>query len=93
MKADVLVCAPATAEMAARGSVFDRSCSKCGERVMVAPSGQRMLKEIPGLPIICMRCYYVAVRGRECVNIWAAPMEEIERERRDAIPNMHRRRN
>jgi len=32
------------------------ACSKCGSVVGIYPSGQRALRDNPGLPIICIRC-------------------------------------
>ena len=52
-----LVCAPATAEFTTPGSIFDHHCSRCRQRVMLATSGQKILKEKPALVIICAKCY------------------------------------
>ena len=86
----ILVCALADAPLTVHGAVFDRSCSRCGRQVQVAPSGQRSLKDIPQLKIICQICYRPEeFRG---FNFAGAPGEvfpEFESRR----PNTRRNRN
>lgn len=90
---DVLVCALATAAMTAANSSFDRHCSRCGERVVIAPSGQRLLRE-RSMKILCLSC---AVRMAEElpeggeVTIQPAPgaLDDLA----DVAPNMWRKRN
>jgi hypothetical protein len=53
----VLICALADAPHVVPGSVFDRHCTVCGWRVMVAPTGQRMLAQIDMLRIVCEHCF------------------------------------
>ena len=87
----MLVCARATEPVTTRGSTFDRHCGQCGARVMISPSGQRVLKSKKPR-IICLQCV-AAYRGPH-IDVWAAASpEELEREKRDAIPNVHRERN
>ena len=86
----ILVCALADSPMAVPGSIFNHRCSACGRPVMVAPSGQRLLKSIPDVRIICSYCFeinsYDEVRG-------AASIEELKQEARSAKPNLRRGRN
>ena len=57
-----IVCALATEPNVPQGSVFDRVCSRCGDAVMVAPSGQRSLAEDPELQILCTGCFFWVVQ-------------------------------
>lgn len=56
----MLVCARATKEVTISGSSFNRTCGVCGERVMIAPSGQRLLRDRPGTPVVCEDCVRAA---------------------------------
>jgi hypothetical protein len=87
-----LVCMRADAELAARGSVFDRVCSKCSARVMLAPSGQAFLKNDPDAAILCNVCYG-AVASLDNLPHPAAPIETILQEIKTSGPNPYRRRN
>lgn len=88
----MLICARATESLTIRDSNFDRKCFHCGERVMIAPSGQRVLAEVQPTPtIICLQCSFQIKEPR--LDTWAASPEEMAAERRNAIPNLYRRRN
>ena len=52
-----LICMEATAAFTTPGATYDRRCSRCDIRVMIAPSGQALLKEHPEATILCIRCY------------------------------------
>lgn len=91
--ADYLVCAHATAEMAVANSSFDRHCSRCGSRVMIAPSGQRLLRK-KRLEIICAFCVPEVVAGfphgdKVIIKRPAGSRGEM----RNAMPNWWRKRN
>lgn len=87
-----LVCMRADAELAALGSVFDRACSHCTARVMLAPSGQVFVKQEPDTVILCNVCYG-AVASMDNLPQPAAPVETILQEIRTSGPNPYRRRN
>lgn len=87
----VLVCAPADAPRIVPGTVFRHKCARCGLRLMMAPSGQKMLKRKPNIEIICCYCYQLDRAPHTCEL--AAPFEEIQRERQSSMPNFWRRRN
>jgi hypothetical protein len=57
----------------------DKRCAKCQEVVGIYPSGQRVLREMPGTKVICNRCY-------EGADVHLLPMEVFE-EQRASIPN------
>ncbi len=78
----VLICMPLSqAAMVARNSTTDQKCSECGQRVLIAPSGQNFLKVNPYVP------------DPEDIGQLAAPESEILAEAATAQPNMWRNRN
>lgn len=89
--ADFLVCAPADAPRACAGSVFCHRCHRCNRQLMMAPSGQRLLRRLPKVEIICAYCYKT-VKGPRREQL-AATYEEIAREARTAQPNFWSKRN
>jgi hypothetical protein len=76
----------------AAGSVFDRFCHWCGERVMIAPSGQALLKTMPELKIMCAVCFASMDADAEEILL-PASIEELRREIATARPNTWRQRN
>ena len=52
----LLVCAPATIPIVARGTVFKHRCSRCHDNVALGPCGQRFIKEHPDAAMVCCRC-------------------------------------
>jgi hypothetical protein len=87
----VLICMPLSqAAMVARNSTTDQKCSECGQRVLIAPSGQNFLKANPDAAILCTACY---VPDPEDIGQLAAPEAEILAEAATAQPNMWRNRN
>jgi hypothetical protein len=87
----MLVCAPlASAAMVARNSTTNQKCSKCEQRVLLAPSGQRFLKEHPDAAILCALCYSPNADDKPHL---AAPEAEILAEMETAQPNTWRNRN
>ena len=95
MKEIAVVCALADVEMTVPGAVFDRVCSKCARRVMIAPSGQRMLEAHPGAAIssiICMVCFVDLASAGKVWDI-IEPTDEQMEELKGAIPNVRRERN
>ncbi len=93
----MIVCSRATADWVVPGSVFVHSCGKCGEKVMMAPSGQRILKASPeGSVIMCDVCYgpLESTLRKVCGDpTFADSVEEVAREVNSAVPNTYRTRN
>jgi hypothetical protein len=91
----VLVCALADAVLMAAGTTFDRACSQCKARVMVAPSGQRALARDPELVLLCVRCGFEAMS--QCpdrtVHLATLPLDDVAQEIASAQPNTWRKRN
>jgi hypothetical protein len=92
MKADLLVAARATAKYTARDSTFDKCCKRCTERVMIAPSGQRFLKDRPGFEIICTQCFFETANPEDRIQL-ASSAETVLQEIAGMVPNHFRRRN
>jgi hypothetical protein len=89
----ILVCALADSPRVVPGSIFNHHCTVCGRRVMVAPSGQRMLATIGALlSIVCEYCFEGNVKpGDEFAP--AGTIDEVLDEARRAQPNLRRSRN
>lgn len=87
MPTGYLVCARADSLRVVPGSIFDRICTTCGEKVMIAPSGQARLKEIPELEILCGVCLDSSHRPEEFQIGLAASVEQIANEVRTSGPN------
>jgi hypothetical protein len=61
-----------------------RVCSRCGSRVGIYPSGQRALRQYPGLPVICLQC---SVKGAPPDEVApAASAAEVVQEARESVP-------
>ena len=92
---DFLVCAMADQPLAIRGAIFTRLCSQCGSRVMIAPSGQRLLSLHPDLPLLCLNCYVASADLTDAENRLALADDPkiIRHELNQAIPNPWRKRN
>ena len=88
----VLVCALADAPYTVPGSIFRHHCTECGRRVMLAPSGQRMLATKNVLRIICERCFARNVKPGDQIAP-TGTMDEILDELRRTQPNLRRNRN
>lgn len=88
----VLVCAPADAPRVVRGTVFHHKCARCGRRLMMAPSGQAVLKRQPNVEVICCYCYEREAAHTDHAEELAAPVEDILREAMTSMPNFWRRR-
>lgn len=88
----ILIAAPADAPLTSPGSTFTHQCGKCGRRVMVAPTGQRLLREQPGTSIVCLPCF-LADPPKNLEFRPAGSTEEIRREVASAVPNQWRVRN
>jgi hypothetical protein len=86
-----LVCLPADASVSVPGARFDRRCSRCSRRVMMAPTSAPVLEEFPGIKILCVFCFseHAAANAEE----YRAPTEEQLAELKTAIPNPWRGRN
>ena len=85
-----------TATLMADGSTHGR-CQDCGERVLLAPSSQDLIKQRPGeCRVICMECLRQMVARGELTLAslgLAAPAERIASELATAVPNTWRERN
>ncbi len=51
----MLICASVGDFEPSKGSV-SRQCSRCGGLVVVAMAGQRLLRDNPRIPILCLPC-------------------------------------
>ena len=90
---DVIVCALADAhDITITGSSFDRKCFKCQRHVMIAPSGQAVLKLHPNLIVICLPCALDTVPEDAEWRLAASP-SDIREEMKNLAPNVRRRRN
>ncbi len=92
-KPDFLVCALADQSTMVRGSIFTKLCSKCGTRVMVAPSGQRVLALYPDLGVMCLICYLALAASTETENRLADRDEVIMQDLDTVVPNTWKERN
>ena len=89
----VLVCSPADAPRAIPGSSYDRECSICGRRLMIAPSGQRLLKREADVRLVCQFCWTAVSGALGDLEIQTDNFEEIRAELPTAQPNPWRKRN
>jgi hypothetical protein len=88
-----IVCAPADGAWTTRGASFDHRCSKCSKHVMLALSGQRLLRTNPAARLICVPCFVVVLAEKgEAVELLPPSGEQLA-EAKTAIPNMWRERN
>jgi len=80
-----------------RDSVFTHSCSKCGKRVVLAPSGVRFQKENPDARIICNRCCASVIPDLRAPDVdlkfAASTPEELKEEASKTRPNPWKSRN
>lgn len=88
---DTIVCALADHPTMVAGSSFEHSCGTCGRRVMIAPSGQRALKQWP-MRIICVRCAVAQVKASG-EPVTAQLPEDFFDELDAEVPNTRRNRN
>jgi hypothetical protein len=87
----VLICQFADFELTVAGSTFDRVCSKCGVRLMLAPSGQAALMRDPTMELACITCGMAGVHSLN--DIAPLPIADVVRELKTVRPNMWRKRN
>jgi hypothetical protein len=73
---DFLVCARADLPLTVEGASFDRSCSRCEQPVMVAPSGQEVLRNSPETGIVCFGCFLGIVQPGEKIRVVEGAPEE-----------------
>lgn len=88
-----LVCADAEAPNCVPGSVFDRVCSTCGRKLMVAPSGQELLKARPDMVTVCAKCAAPKLLDPATEVELAADADVVVDEVRRSGPNLRRSRN
>jgi hypothetical protein len=62
-----------------------RVCSRCGAPVGIYPSGQRALRQYPGLPVICLECS-VREPPADLKVAPAASAAEVVQEARESVP-------
>jgi len=55
-------------------------CIHCGEEICLFPSGQRILREHPGIELCCEVCFYQIPGLKECVF-----PPEVDREAAEAF--------
>jgi hypothetical protein len=86
-----LICEPADAPWTVPGSTFNRVCTKCFRRVMVAPTSLDIMKEFHKVTILCVPCFLKEpiVEGVE----YRGPTQAQMMERRKTMPNFWRERN
>ena len=82
----VLVAMNADAPWMIPGSIFTRHCDYCQSLVMIAPSGQGYLEQVPAAAIMCYRCFQRGDEKFESGEL-AADRAVIEQEVRSAVPN------
>jgi len=85
----ILVCALADAAFIVECSIYDRRCSKCASEVMIAPSGQRVLKLHPDCVIVCLPCAMQSGIGFFVMP----PTDEQRQEMKTAIVNPRKKPN
>ncbi len=88
---NVLVCMPADQPLVAEGSVF-QCCHTCGLKVVIAPSGQELLKRDPTVQIVCVHCCARNVEAEHEIKLCDS-VERITKEMQTAVPNLRRTRN
>jgi hypothetical protein len=86
-----------SAAIAAAGSTTDQRCAECGERVLLSPSSQSLLRDRGAeCRIECLECLRAKVDSGE-VNLsdcaMAGPPDRIAEEIARAVPNPWRKRN
>lgn len=69
-----LVCARADATFTVRGSKFDRVCYRCGQAVMIAPSGIQRLEKETNIQILCVVCAINLMSVKTPDEVEVAPM-------------------
>jgi hypothetical protein len=84
-----LVCEHAEAPMNVPGSSFRHRCSKCNRRVMVAPSGLQLLRERPGISVLCVTCF----REFKDPKFVGMNEEQIAEAKQPSVPNLWKERN
>lgn len=89
-----VVCARADSPLTVPGASFDKFCSQCGARVMIAPTGIAFLAGHPEAEILCSICCMEHLKNgkydKETTRISTpAGLEEIFK----MIPNTYRNRN
>ncbi len=89
----ILMCALADAPLKVPGSAFKLTCSQCGRRVMVAPSGQKFLKAHPLARIECIECVAKKDAGKLDFGGTAATGDELRREIASFVENDWPKRN
>jgi hypothetical protein len=96
---DFLVCERADQPMTLADSTFDRFCVECGERVMVAPSGNALLRSKQDIKILCLPCYLPRAEQASqprFVDIDGTLTDDIDlaaQQLKTVVPNMRRYRN
>ena len=83
----ILVCAPADAPLTVKGSAFGFRCVSCAAEVMIAPSGQKLLKRYRNIRIMCLPCAEKEFGPHPDVALGASA-GEIVRELRTACYNV-----
>jgi len=83
-----LICAPADAARIVPRSIFGKFCVKCGQELMVAPSGQSLLQRHPDAIILCGSCWMKKVKADDIIQVeTAADTDTIKNEVRTSLAN------
>jgi hypothetical protein len=86
----VLACARADdCPVVPPGSTYKHHCHKCKAVLVVAPTGQRALKNHPSARLLCLQC----LPGGLPPGVLAASLDEVLDEMRRAVPNLWGQRN
>jgi hypothetical protein len=92
MSDDIYVlCAPADSKYYVPGSDFTHTCSKCGRRLMLAPTGQAFLKKNPHAKLVCP-CSADVILHAKSLGL-TVPRDQMLDELMTTKPNPHRNRN
>ena len=89
---EILICGRDTDRMIIPGSALDQHCSKCGVRVMIAPSGQERLKRNPEMQVMCLQCAMPLIQDTDKLELASSPETTVD-ELSKAVPNTYNRRN
>lgn len=91
-----IVCALADQALTVEGFSFDRSCSRCKRRVMIAPSGMKQLQAEPMIQVLCVECLIELFQKgsfRKNLEIEYVSEEQISEILHRTAPNTYRHRN
>lgn len=59
-------------------------CSACGEEVGVYPSGQRVMREVPGVKLLCQVCRWPCPTAMPAPGASLEPMQSVRKAKKDS---------